>query len=173
MKGWTRPDLLPPIFSIVECNVQNFHLLATFLREKVSKFDISIMPAYSNILELVKTGNIYVYFTLKDHEIFSAYFFRKTCILVDKDNEALTCFASINDMDSREIFIQGYKNALYKIVEKNKGFKCCVIENISHNYILVQNMLFKIKPFIISPTAYFFYNFAYPTFKPKNVLVLC
>ena len=173
MKGWTRPDLLPPVFSIVECNAQNFHLLATFLREKVSKFDISIMSAYSNILELVKTGNIYIYFILKDHEICSAYFFRKTCILVDKDNEALTCFASINDVDSRELFIQGYKNALYKIVEKNKGFKCCVIENISHNDILIQNMLLKIKPFIISPTAYFFYNFAYPTFKPNNVLVLC
>ena len=173
MKGWTRPDLLPPVFSIVECNAQNFHLMATFLREKVSQFDISIISAYSNILELMKTGNIHIYFILKDHEICSAYFFRKTCILVDKDNEALTCFASINDVDSRELFIQGYKNALYKIVEKNKGFKCCVIENISHNDILIQNMLLKIKPFIISPTAYFFYNFAYPTFKSNKTIVIC
>ena len=131
------------------------------------------MSAYSNILELMKTGNIHIYFILKDHEICSAYFFRKTCILVDKDNEALTCFASINDVDSRELFIQGYKNALYKIVEKNKGFKCCVIENISHNDILIQNMLLKIKPFIISPTAYFFYNFAYPTFKSNKTIVIC
>lgn len=173
MKGWSIDGSLPPNFSLVECNKQNFHLLATFLREKVSEFDITIMSAYSNILELMKTRNIFIYFTLKDDEIYSAYFFRKTCILLDKDDEALTCFASINDMDSRELFIQGYKNALYKILEKNKEFKTAVIENVSDNDIIIQNILFKTKPFIISPTAYFFYNFAYPTFNPNKVLVIC
>jgi hypothetical protein len=173
MKGWIRGYSLPPSFSLVECNKQNFHLLASFLREKVFKFNISIMSAYSNILELIKTGNIFIYFILKDDEIYSAYFFRKTCILVDKDNEALTCFASINDMESKELFIQGYKNALYKILEKNKEFKTAVIENVSDNDILIQNLLLEIKPFIISPTAYFFYNFAYHTFKPNKTLVIC
>jgi len=178
MKKWKRPDVLPPDMAIVECNPQNFHLLAAFLREKVFLFDISIIPEYSNILELMKTGNIFIYFILREDEIRSVYFFRKTCIFVEKDSEALTCFASINGLDldpdtSREIFIQGYKNALYKIIEKNKGFACCVIENTSHNDILVNSISRETKPFIVSPTAYFFYNFAYPTFNANKVFVIC
>jgi len=62
---------------------------------------------------------------------------------------------------------------LYKIIDKNKNFNCCAIENISHNNIFVETLLYKIRPFIISPTAYFFYNFAYPTFAANNVIVIC
>ena len=32
--------------------------------------------------------------------------------------------------------------------------------------------MIKTKPSIISPTAYFFYNFAYLTFKPEKVLII-
>jgi len=176
MKKWTKPNLLPPTLAVVECNTQNFHLLAAFLREKVLLlFDIAIIPEYSNILELMKTGNIFIYFILREDEIAAVYFLRKTCVFVEKDNEALTCFASINDFDesSTDFFIQGYKNALYKIIEKNKGFKCCVIENTSHNNILVNSISRATKPFIVSPTAYFFYNFAYPTFNANKAFVIC
>ena len=172
MKKWNIPYLLPQNYSIIECNTQNFHLIVSFLREKVSKFDIYIASSYSNILELMKTNNIYIYFILKNHEIQSVYFFKKTCTFIDTDEEILVCFASINNMETSELFIQGYKNALYKIIEKNKQFKCCVIENISHNDIIIQNILLKTKPFIISPTAYFFYNFAYLTFKSSKVFIL-
>ena len=173
MKTWTIPNPLPPQYSLVECNHQNFYLFAEFWKEIQERFQIHIFTKYSNILELVKSGNIFLYFTLKEDEIRSAYFFRKTCVYVEKDNEALSCFASINDLDSDALFIQGYKNALYKIIDKNKGFKCCVIENISHNDVIVKDMMRKIKPFVISPTAYFFYNFAYPTFPSNKAIVIC
>jgi hypothetical protein len=37
---------------------------------------------------------------------------------------------------------------------------------------LINNIKNKTKPFITSPTAYFFYNFAYPTFKSNKVLIV-
>lgn len=47
-----------------------------------------------------------------------------------------------------------------------------VIEQIGHNNEIVQDLLIKTIPCSISPTAYFFYNFAYPTFNSDNVLIL-
>jgi len=173
MKTWNLPDSLPPQYSLIECNAKNFYLLVQFLKEKEHLFDICIITRYANILDLIKTENIYAYFTLKENEINSVYFFRKTCIYVDKENEALLCFASINAATSLEIFIQGYKNALYKIIDKNKGFKSCVIENTSHNHLILQNILQNTTPFAVLPTAYYFYNFAYPTFSANKVISIC
>ena len=44
--------------------------------------------------------------------------------------------------------------------------------NIANNNIVIDNLLLKTKPIIQSPTAYFFYNFAYPTFKSSKVLII-
>jgi hypothetical protein len=173
MKTFNFPDSLPPKYSLIECNGKNFYLLVQFLKEKENLFDICIITRYANILDLIKTENIYVYFTLNESEINSVYFFRKSCIQVNKENEALTCFASINAAPSLEIFIQGYKNALYKIIDKNKGFKSCVIEDISHNDIILQNILQKSKPFAVLSTAYYFYNFAYQKFSANKVISIC
>lgn len=173
MKTWNLPDPLPPQYSLIECNAKNFYLLVQFLKEKEHLFDICIMTRYANILDLIKTENIYVYFTLNENEIASVYFFRKTCIYVDKENEALLCFASINAADSFEIFVQGYKNALYKIIEKNTGFTSCVIENIAHNDIILKNILQKTRPFSVFPRTYYFFNFAYPTFSANKVIAIC
>jgi hypothetical protein len=40
------------------------------------------------------------------------------------------------------------------------------------NILIIDNIKTKTKPLIISPTAYFFYNFAYPTFKSNKVLII-
>lgn len=175
MKSWTRPDAMPTNHHIVECVRKNYHLFFDFLKENMGAFDIVIMVEQSNILELLKTNNIFIYFILSndDDNIQGAYFFRKTCIFVDKNEEALTCFASINATGSKELFIQGYKNALYKIIEGNKQFVFSVIENVSHNNVLLDDMLQVLNPIVISPSAYFFYNFAYNTFSSNKTFVIC
>jgi hypothetical protein len=173
MKRWNRPDALPPNLNVLECTASNFHFLVDFLKERKRYFDIFIIAEYGNILGLIKSGNIFIHAVLQNDQIQCVYFFRKTCIFVDKNEEVVTCFASVNGSATNEIFIQGFKNSLYKIIKKNKTFKCCAIENISHNDTLVQNICLKTKPFIVSPTAYFFYNFAYPTFKSNKAFVLC
>ena len=98
------------------------------------------------------------------------YFFRKSCVQIEKDIEVLTCFASICSCDEN-IFIQGYKLSFWKIASENY-FGFSAIENTSHNDILINNIILKTRPLIISPTAYFFYNFAYPTFNSKKTLIV-
>ena len=167
---WTKPDELHPSYKMLEINSQNFHFLSDFIKNNNNKFDIVINTEVTNIIELIKTNNIFIYVILLDDEIICAYFFRKTCTFVEKNMEVLSCFASINNCDDN-IFIQGFKISFWKIAaEKYFGF--AAIEEISHNNIIIDNLKIKTTPLIVSPTAYFFYNFAYPTFRADKVLII-
>ena len=167
---WTKPHELSGEYKLLEINATNFRFLYDFIRENYSKFDIIINADISNILELIKTKNIFVYAILCDKEIICCYFYRKTCVQIEKDLEVLSCFASICHCNE-DIFIQGFKISFWKISAEN-FFGFCAIENLSNNNIIVNNIILKTKPLIISPTAYFFYNFAYPTFKSEKVLII-
>ena len=63
------------------------------------------------------------------------------------------------------------KISFWKIASEH-FFGFAAIENISHNNIIINNLLQKTCPLIKSPTAYFFYNFAYPTFQSSKVLII-
>lgn len=170
VKTWTKPNNLSAEYSLVEVNAQNFHFLFTFIEKYAKKFDIVINSEVTNIIELIKTKNIFIYTIIIHDEIICAYFFRKSCVQVEKDMEVLSCFSSISNTND-DIFIQGFKLSFWKIAAENY-FGFCAIEDISDNNIIINNIITKTKPLIVSPTAYFFYNFGYPTFKSNKVLIV-
>jgi len=171
VKKWTKPVNLHSMYTLLEISEQNFHFLLDFIKINSTKFDIVINSDISNIIELIKTKNIFVYVILLNDEIICAYFYRKSCTFIEKGLEVLSCFASINNCESDEAFIHGFKISFWKTAEKNK-FGFAAIESISNNNIIINNLLLKTAPLIVSPTAYFFYNFAYSTFKPEKVLII-
>jgi GNAT superfamily N-acetyltransferase len=149
--NWTKPPELSGEYKLLEINAQNFHFLFSFIKENSNKFDIVINTEVTNIIELIKTKNIFIYTILLDDEIICAYFFRKTCTFVEKNMEVLNCFASIKECDDN-IFIQGFKISFWKIASENY-FGFAAIEEISHNNIIIENIKIKTHPLIISPTA--------------------
>jgi len=167
---WTKPHDLSGEYKILEINAQNFHFLLDFIKKNSSNFDIMIHTEFTNIIELIKTKNVFIYTILCDDQIICAYFYRKSCVEIKKGLEVLSCFASISNTNT-DIFVQGFKISFWKIAAEN-FFGFSAIENISHNNIIIDNIILKTKPTIISPTAYFFYNFAYPTFKSNKVLII-
>ena len=104
--------------------------------------------------------------------IYAVYMFRKSSTIIEGGKEALTCFASINTCDSNDIFLNGFKLAFWNIIKERKNYGFLVIENISCNNVLINGLVIRNKPYIISPAAYFFYNFAYKTFNPNKVLMI-
>jgi len=168
---WTKPIELSPIYKWIEINEQNYHFLHDFLKKHGDQFDITIISETANIIELIKTKNIFIYAILLDDDIVSAYFYRKTCVFIEKGLEILSCIGSINDLDDEDVFIQGFKISFWKIAAEN-NFGFAAIENISHNDIIIHNIKQKTTPYIVSPTAYFFYNFAYSTFQARKVFIL-
>lgn len=168
--NWTKPFELSAEYKLLEINAQNFQYLFSFIKENSKKFDIVMNTEVTNIIELIKTKNIFIYVIMVDDNIISAYFFRKSCVQIEKGMEVLSCFASISNTDD-DIFIQGFKISFWKIAAENK-FGFAAIEDISDNFIIINNIKQKTNPLIVSPTAYFFYNFAYHTFKSNKVLII-
>lgn len=166
---WIKPIDFSAEYSLLEINKQNFRFLYDFIKNN-NNFDIIIKTEIANIIELINTKNIFVYAVLCDGNILSCYFYRKSCVQIEKGLEVLSCFASICNCDEN-IFIQGFKISFWKISAENY-FGFCAIENISHNNLIINNIVLKTKPTIISPTAYFFYNFAYPSFSSDKVLFI-
>jgi len=171
VKKWTKPLDLHSMYTFLEISEQNLHFLLDFIKNNNKNFDIIINSDISNIIELIKTKNIFIYVILINDKIISAYFYKKSCTFIEKRLEVLNCFASINNCDSEEIFIHGFKISFWKTAEKNK-FGFAAIENISHNNIIINNLILKTNPLIITQTAYIFYNFAYNKFKSEKVLII-
>lgn len=169
---WTKPPALNAAYVMLEVNAQNSHLLFDFIKTNSGAFDITVMPDVSNMVELIKTQNIFVNMVLLDDRIQCAYFFRKSCVSFDKGMEVLSCFVSIKgDSVAPEVFIHGFKISFWTIADKNK-FGFSAVEDTSHNRAIIDNLIIKTHPIVVSPTAYFFYNFAYRTFKPSKCLII-
>jgi GNAT superfamily N-acetyltransferase len=181
VKKWTKPPSLPSVDGIrlIDITAQNMNVLWDFLKEikneKNRVFDISIKQDVGNMIELVKTNNIFIKAILKTNKVCAAYFFRKSCVFIEDTLEILTCYSSIKSFESvitDKLFVHGFKISFWDIAAKYM-FGFAAVENLSHNHIIIEDLMRKTRPSIISPTAYFFYNFAYNEFKDtKRVLVL-
>ena len=161
-----RATAIPANYTILEINTHNFRYLFDFVKLHQGQFDVTIKNDVSNLIELVKTNTVYIYAVFVDNGIQGCYFFRKGA------NASLACFASICNCDE-SIFINGFKISFWKIVSKNK---CTFlnIENISHNSILIHDIVHikNINPIETKEVAYYFYNFAYPSFPSSKCFIL-
>ena len=173
MTQWTKPDELLPIVSLVECGSSNIQHLFDFYKEtNKNKFDICILTETSNMMELIKTNNIFVFMMIKEGNVMCAYFFRKSCTCIKKEGEVINCFASINTCKNPDLFAHGYKVAVWKLKNVYNTYRYAVIEDISDSYTIIENLKRRSKPMLVNPTAYFFYNFAYPTFSSRRVFIV-
>ena len=172
-KSWAVPSPLTADYQIVAVNSTNFHLLHFFFKENLSAFSISISCAPSHLLELIQTGNVIGQMFLHQHTILAAYFFYNTCVQIEEGNDVLTCFASVRGKCEVDFFVHGFRLAHYKTVQANPNFTYCAVENISHNHLILDDLLRKESPPVIrSPTAFFFYNFAIHTVSSSSVFFL-
>jgi hypothetical protein len=176
MRNWRKPMSLSANITLLTGDKQNIYYLYNFIQETSGKWGLTVMPEMTNIIELVNTKNMFIIMLVVDGEIVAAYIFKKTCTFIEKEKEIISCIASINgNVLKQDVFIQGFKVALWSILEKpeNKSFHYLLVENTSDNNCIIQNIQKKTHPLVLSPTAYFFYNFAYNTFNSNDVLIIC
>ena len=158
----------------------NIYYLYNFINEMTrngrnerKKFDITIYPEISNIVELIESKNMFIKMLVIGGNIEAVYIFRKTCTYIENEKEILSCIGSINgNILTTEEFIKGFKVSLWSIIKDNKNFKYVTVEDISDNTCIINNICIKTHPIAISPMAYFFYNFAYNSFKSGRCLII-
>ena len=180
MKNWTNPIELTANIKILHGDKQNIYYLYNFINEltkQQGKWELTIWPEISNLIELVTSENLFIIMLVLNGEIVATYIFKKTCTFIEKDKEIISCIASffkINEL-SRDEFIQGFKVALWSVLQKIKDknkFHYLIVEDISDNHYIINNLCIKTHPLVVSPTAYFFYNFAYNTFNSNQILII-
>lgn len=167
---WTKPVDLDTMYNIVEINSQNIYLLYEFIKENSGLFDVVINTDVSNLVELIKSKNLFIYAGIYHDEIICAFFLKKTCLFKNKELEILSLIGSIKNC-ANDVFIRAFKICFWKIAADNyMGY--AMIENISHNNIIIDNLCLKTKPHLITDFAYYFHNFAYNTFNSNKVFML-
>lgn len=172
MQRWLKPlDFTPNEGNILETTSSSIHLVIDFLKDSLTKFKMTITPNIGNLLELMRSKNVYLYYLLIENEIKSLYLFRNTCTTIKNIGVGLDCIGSVN-MTSNNLFIHGYKVSLWKILEKNPEFKYNVIENISDNSILINNLLIKNEAMSIYPCAYYYYNYISKTYSGNDLFII-
>jgi hypothetical protein len=176
ISNWSLPVSLAIPYQIIEIGVSTISMLQHFIQEKKDAFSLFAISEIGNIIELIRTGNIFCFLLVdkqkRDTEILAAFFFRKTSTFVRNNVETIPCIASLcsnrDEMDSH-LYTSSFLHCLYLLQKKNSFFKYAVIEEISDNDILVDSLG---TADITNPTAYFFYNFAFPTFSSQQVFIL-
>ena len=164
--------------NIIEIGTSQLSLLLDFIHSQKNNFDCIIMPDVSNILNMIKSENIYIYGVLTENYLTAIYVFRKPNLYYEKE-EAIECIMSIdgflknNDDDS---FIRGFNISLNKIKEKLK-ISILLVENTSSNNKITHylNNLFIIQKNNIlfeSPTAFFLYNYVSHSIPSDKILIL-
>jgi hypothetical protein len=173
MRNWRQPDQLDARITVLTGDKQNMYYLYNFINEMKNNWDIMIYPEISNLMELVATNNLFVKMLVIDGNIEAVYIFRKTCTFIEKEKEIISCIASINGTTmTTSDFIKGFKVSLWSILKDHKNFGYLTIEDISDNTCIINNISIRTHPLVVSPSAYFFYNFAYSPFKPEKCLII-
>jgi hypothetical protein len=168
---WHKPTPLTQPFITVKVNKSNFNIFWDFFQTHIKKFDVQINMDIYTLIELIKTDNVLIHILLYNNEIKSCYFFRKTCTFVENNLEVLSCIGSMKHSINSDIFCKGFKIAFWDIANAgNYGF--AAIENISDNQFIIDNLIINNKPLVISPTAYFFYNYIFNTIESHKTFIL-
>ena len=168
--------------NMVEITKLNMRLLIDFIYNQQELFECLIIPDINQLINLV-TNNTYIIYGIMENNIFKAvYFFKDSQMIYNFDDKreknnkkikSLDCFASLNLFNNIDLFIVGFYIALSKC-NKNNIFTLITIENISSNNIIINNLFMLNKlPRIVSPTAYFYYNFAKKPILPEKALIIC
>jgi hypothetical protein len=170
---WKKPEFISTGFNVFEINTTNLSLLYDLIKKYLKDiFNIYIIPEYTNILELLRTKNIFIYCCTLDNTVVGFYCFRDTCTKY-KDFNIIECFASvcINHQKYSTLFVNGFHTAILKLF-KTQNFKYLSIENVSHNYLIIKKIIETKKPVSVSPSAFYFYNFAYAPIPPHNFFAI-
>ena len=158
--------------NIIKITIDNIQLLVNFIFEQKNKYTCIILPDISCLINLIKKETYYVYGYIDKDKLLSCYFFKDSEMMYNENNtekKALDFFASIRGSQiDKNIFINSLNNIL---INFNKDYHYLTIEYIGDN-ILFSHYFSNSKTTIISPTAYFLYNYVTKPIVPNKCFII-
>ena len=166
---------LLPVFptsaiSLMEITSKNIRLFTYFMKE-YNKFDCIILPEISNIVNLLKTENYYIFGIFQKDTLHAVYILKKQSVWFDNKlkqqdkTQTIDCIASLS-ICNQELFVIGFKQVLQQMQKRDKTITKIIIENTSHNNILINQA--NTRSIIEYPTAFFLYNYGCYSYPSEN-----
>ena len=159
--------ILPPAITLLDIGPTQLHLVVDFMKTHMHQFPCVILPDVTNFTHLIKTNNLKVYGLLEQHSMIALYVFRNTEQYYGNE-KASECIATLSAC-APTLFRTGFRLALQQL----KNVSLVLIEDTAHANILLEPFT-KTTPGLkfISPTAFFFYNYACYSFSKNDVLII-
>lgn len=168
------------IVNVIEISEKTIFLLTQLLTDKKSLFDCIIVPELGTLSTLLKTNNIFVYGLIIGNILVSCYVFKYQYLIYNEDDHIIECIASINAIKhdgNVDLFFSGFRKAICSVIKKeaevNRPIKKILIENTSHNHIIVDQINKIIpQPYSKTPCAFFLYNYISYTIHSSSCFIL-
>ncbi len=162
MTTWLTYSLHSSI-KIIKITKDNINLLHEYIKQSKNKFKCFITTSIGNLLKIIITNNVLVYCTIINDTIYSAYFLRDLCTRYSK-KKSIECFASIKTC-SDELFLHSFSNVIYYL---KQNYSILLMEEVSDNYVIINNILLKYSYMSKIKAAFYFYNFAITPIKSES-----
>ena len=143
----------------------SFDIFLHFMKQIT--FPCTIIPSFSHIKHLINEKEIFIFILIIDNTECACYIFRDPHTIYNNKGFSIDLIASYCKKGFETQFIEGFYHCVAIM-----DFKYLLIENLSHNNIILKSLTQKETPFFKSPTSYYFYNFAYRPFLSNNVFII-
>lgn len=169
--SWNKPNLnLPRNISTHLIHSMNCELLIHFTKEIAEQFDCKIIPKTFTLTRLIKQGYLVPTVILDNQTVVAATFFRRPMIKID-NKYIIECIGSCCRVGYENYFKESFQNSIV-LLQKYHKFSMITIENISHNYMLVQRVLERSIPKRVDTAGYYFYNCAISPYFSPDVFII-
>lgn len=159
---------LPPGISLVNIGANNYNIIYGYITQIRKAYTCFIQSDIAVIIELLKKSQIYIYVLIQDHNPLSIYIFKDGNTMYN-NKHSIECVSSHFTCASQSVFINGFYHALDKL-KKNYGY--LIMENISNNDKILENINTRLYPTMNTNMAYYFYNFAIKSIPSDKLFTL-
>ena len=168
MEKWYSSKLLPASHQLIRIHAKNVHILNEILNNLSTLFNCSILPCWSNILDMIAHRRLIINVVSYNGAILSLYFMRDPCIMYS-DQNIIECVAAINLLDTTDAFVLGFNDLLLSM---KRDYKNIIIHNLSHNEVLTKTIMTKHAPIDTVVNHLFLYNFIQPSLKNSDCIII-
>jgi hypothetical protein len=158
---------LPPHFTMIRIFKENLDILSDFLymisHSEKRLFSFCAIPDLGSLTSLINSTNLFVYCLKRGEHVYGMYFVKDMKTQYEELNGGtLQCICSVMNSNSPSLFTQGFLHCIREILKLDKTFKMLMVDNTSHNAMILlkwrenHNVVFE------TQSAYYLYNFVYP-----------
>jgi hypothetical protein len=170
---------LPAHYHIVEIgNRTNTDILHNLFERKYIQtiFPYAILNSMPNILALVKTRQIRIFYLKRKEDVFAFYFYRDPHLFYeDLNGKQIDLVASFINTEDFELAYHGFLHSLREINREKKPddlYNVFQIHGLGHNQILEEKWKQHHTKILETPVMYYLYNYIHETVNAKDVFMV-